>query len=286
MKNAIFTLLLLGVMSASYSQLNSYKYIIVPKKFDIFNEENLHHTSTLVKFLFQEEGFNVVYDDALPEDVADKRCLGAVVDLEKESTLLTTRLTIVIKDCAGTEVYRAVQGSSREKEFRKAYHEAIRASFVSFSSMDYKYEPAEQTEEPVTADFSNDIRSVDEAGQEAMAAEGAVVQIATPEEQLYKDRQPQPSSYTKGTQESEEADTAATESAAPVYKARELSNGYELIDETGAIWLTLFETSTPDVFLAKKEGRNGMIYKKESNWFFEYYEDDVLKVKEVQILFQ
>ena len=286
MKKAIFTLLLLGVMSASYSQLNSYKYIIVPKKFDIFSEENLHHTSTLVKFLFQEEGFNVVYDDALPPDLANQRCLGAEVDLDKRSTLLRTHLTLVIKDCAGMEIYRAVEGSSREKEFKKAYHQAIRASFASFSEMDYKYEPAEQKEEPVTADFSNDIKSVEETAQEAMAAEGAVVQIATPEEQVYKDRQPQPSSYTKGTEGSEELNATENITAAPVYKARELSNGYELIDESGAVWLTLFETSAPGVYLAKADERNGMIYKKETNWFFEYYDGGELKVQEVQIQFQ
>ncbi len=285
MKNVFFALLLLGVMSTSYSQLNSYKYIIVPKKFDIFSEENLHHTSTLVKYLFQEEGFNVVYDDALPEDVANQRCLGVEVDLEKRSTLLQTHLTLVMKDCAGMEVFRAEEGSSREKEFRKAYHEAIRASFVSFSSMDYKYTPEDQEEEPVTVSLADDIKNVGETESEPVATEGAVVQIATPEEQLYKDRRPQPSTYLKDSVPSDDKPEKAEESKAPIYKANKLPNGYELIDENGAVWLTLFETSTPDVFLAKEDGRNGMIYKKESDWFFEYYEGDLLKVKELQIQF-
>ena len=38
------------------AQLDSYKYVIVPKKFDGFKYENRFRTSTLLKFLFLKMG--------------------------------------------------------------------------------------------------------------------------------------------------------------------------------------------------------------------------------------
>ncbi|MGI9548265.1 MAG: hypothetical protein ACR2MM_13555 [Flavobacteriaceae bacterium] len=285
MKKIFITLLLLGFAGTTFAQLNSYKYIVVPKKFEAFKQENLHRTSSLIKLLFSQEGFDVVYDDALPADLANNRCLGAYVDLEKTSKFLSTRIVLNLKDCNSVTIIRSVEGKSKIKEYEQAYHEAIRRSFTSFKGMNYRYKPAKTKEEPVTADFQNDIKTVEEPDKNNIAAEAVVVQVATPEEQYYEDNRPTPSDYTISEQEAEVAETDVITDEIPVFTAKELPNGYELLDSQDKLWLTLYETSTAEVFIAKNERESGMVYKKNSSWYFEYYQDSELVVEELRINF-
>ena len=66
MKN-IFVIVFVLTVFSGYSQgnLNDYKYIIVPKKFDAFKKENQYRTSTLVKFLFTQDSYNALVKEAL-----------------------------------------------------------------------------------------------------------------------------------------------------------------------------------------------------------------------------
>lgn len=284
MKKLCCTLILLGVISSSLAQLNSYKYIIVPKRFDIFTEDNMYQTSTLVKFLFDEEGYNVIYDDELPPDLVNQRCLGLLVNLEKQSTLTRTKMIITLNDCNSIEIFRSPEGTSKSKEFREAYHESIRQAFKIFEGMSYSYKPKE--EEGLVVDFSNDIKDVQEKSDRKAVEEAAVVQVATPEEQSYKDLSPQPSEYTKGN-ESDQAETKKMEAvqAEEIWQAKELENGYELLNNQTGANVKLFKTSAPDVYLAKYGKVDGMVYRKDSKWFLEYYKNSELVVEELYIQF-
>ena len=64
-----------------------------------------------------------------------------------------------------------------------------------------------------------------------------------------------------------------------------MANGCELMDN-GQLWLTLYETGSPDVYLARNQDQNGMVYKKESKWYFEFYKDSELVKQEILIDFQ
>ena len=285
MKKYLFTLLLLAFTANNFAQLNEYKYIIVPAKFDVFPEKNSFQTSTLIKYLFTQSGFNAVYDNDLPVDLYGDPCLGTTVDLEKTTKLARSRLTIIMKDCNGVEIFRSVEGISKSKDYKEAYHEAIKGAFVSFENMDYQY-TAKQQEETLTVSYAGDIKEVEEKKEVNMAQEAAVIQVATPDEQLYESNVPEPSNYVKA-ESVKTADVASeVENKPDEFQARALSNGYELLDGDNQLWLTLFETSTPDVFLARNEQRNGMVYKKESKWYFEFYENSDLIVQEIRIDFQ
>lgn len=56
MKSKVLYILLLamGLGGAVNAQLNNYKYIIVPKKFDAFKSVNEYQTSTLVKYFLNK----------------------------------------------------------------------------------------------------------------------------------------------------------------------------------------------------------------------------------------
>ena len=54
-------------------------------------------------------------------------------------------MNVILKGCNDQVLYTSDLGESREKEFQKAYTEAVRAAFKSIATLDYKYEPKEVT---------------------------------------------------------------------------------------------------------------------------------------------
>lgn len=55
------------------------------------------------------------------------------------------------------------------------------------------------------------------------------------------------------------------------------SNGYVLLNKaSGDVLFKLFSTSSPDMYTAKTADKNGVVLKKDGQWFFEYYYNDQL----------
>ena len=110
--------ILLGLLFANYSltaQFDDYKYIVVPVKFQAFKQQNQYKTSTLIKYKLGNYGFNVIYNDNLPDDLKKNSCLGAYVNLLDNSSMFTTKTFIVLNNCEGKEIFRSIEGRSKEK---------------------------------------------------------------------------------------------------------------------------------------------------------------------------
>lgn len=135
-------MLLYVSISFAQSELNGYKYIIVPKKFNFLKgEADKYKLNSLTKFLFSKNGFETLFeDDKLPEDLFANPCLAARVNVVNESKMFKTNMVIELKNCHNQVVFSSLSGSSREKEYKKAYHEAIRNAFVSIEALQYKYD--------------------------------------------------------------------------------------------------------------------------------------------------
>lgn len=270
-------LFVLGLNFSGYGQLNDYKYIIVPKKFAAFKGENRYQTSTLVKYYFTKNGFNAIYDDEMPLDLATNRCLGLVADLLDNSSMFSTKVIITLKNCENSEVYRTFEGKSKTKDYEDAYREAIQDAFTSFAGMGYTYEPkeTETPKKPVVVSFKDDVKTVkDKEG------EGVVEQKATMEEQTYKSVEPKPSDFTKAAQ---------TEEGGPVSSdllyAQPIATGYQLVDSTPKVVLKLEETSMENVFLTTYQGNNAVVFSKDGKWILEYLENGNKEQKELNIKF-
>ena len=286
MKNIFVIVIVLTVFSGySQSSLNEYKYIIVPKKFEAFKKENQYKTSTLVKYLFTQKGFNTVYEDALPEDLISDRCLGLIVSLNNESSLFTTKASLVLRDCSSKQVLSTLSGKSRVKEYEGAYREAITEAFGTIRAMDYTYVPKQQNSEPITVSFKNDVKNMEKKIEPKNKVDVAVVQqVATPEEQVYKSNEPVASKIEKAEQPTKEVMVEVKNDSNILY-AQELPNGFQLVDNTPKIRLKLLKTSMPDVYVVKHAKDNGMVYKKDGKWYLEYYFGDTLKTEELNIKF-
>jgi hypothetical protein len=133
-----FALLFSGLTFAQ--SINDYKYVIVPKKFDWLKEENRYNLNSLTKMMFEKQGFQVFYPtDKMPDELALDRCKALYGALENDSNLLTTGLVITLKTCDNKTVFKSLRGTSKQKEYQKAYYEAMREASVSINQLNYKY---------------------------------------------------------------------------------------------------------------------------------------------------
>ncbi|MDH7444786.1 hypothetical protein [Aquimarina sp. 2201CG14-23] len=140
-----------------YSQktVNDYKYVIVPEGYSFFSENDAYQLNSLSKFLFNKYGFKAfVNNEELPEDLKANGCLGLRADVKKNSGLFLTRLAIELKNCNGIVVFTSKEGKSKEKDYKKAYHEALRDAFMDIQGLGYVYNSKQDvekvTEEKVT----------------------------------------------------------------------------------------------------------------------------------------
>lgn len=234
---------------AAYSQnttINSYKYVLVPERFDFSREDNQYGLNTTAKLLLEQKGFTTFMgNDALPPAVAANRCNALRAEVVQKKGLFVTNLTLLLKDCQGNIVFKSKEGKSREKEFLPAYDEALKNAFASLNEVPYNYDST--------------------LAQQAIAT--PLVATAAP------------------------ATAAPAPVMAPVAEitgtlyAQVTPNGYQLIDTSPKKILTLLKTSMPDYYIAQGGASNGVVFKKDGEWVFEYYKDDKLVSKKLEIKF-
>lgn len=275
MKNILLALLFMGsgILHAQ-DEFNEYKYIIVPKKFDALKKENQYQTSTLVKYLLVQKGFTAIYDDAFPEELNRNRCLGLRTVMDEVSSLFSTKLSFVFKDCNGREVFVTKMGISKEKEYKISYSEAIRDAFTSLDDIEYNFT---EKKEMKVIPGKLIVETIDEnttSGQKTVLEK----QVATVEEQSYKNQEPV--SLVK-----EEDNTTSKAKGSNVLYAQEIVNGYQLVDSTPKIRMKIFKSSIPKVYLAEESGIRGLVYERAGKWFFEYYDKGKLKIEALNIKF-
>src|SRR5690606_12056370 len=258
MKKGLTYILIMAMGLSAQAQLDEYKYVIVPKKFDAFKSENQYQTSTLVKHYLTEYGLTAVYDDALPPDLAENRCLGLMANILDDSSMFTTKLKLGFKNCQNQEVFTTREGKSKTKEYDAAYREALQQAFGSFAGINYRYRPKDREtiamqplERPVTSVPEKAIEAVGNPAekeaavvqQQERAKEHVVEQKSNLEEQLYKSVEPRPSNFQK-------ADTPAkAPNLTGILYAQPLEGGYQLVNSVPEIVLKLEETSLENIFL-------------------------------------
>jgi hypothetical protein len=271
--------LTLGYVAHAQAILNDYKYVIVPKQFEGFRSANQYQTSTMVKYYLVNEGFNAVYDDALPDELNSRRCLALVTSLERESSMFTTGVAIIFKDCEGKERYRTRTGSSKAKEYPAAYREAIAEAFESFKGFEYSYTPKETYQPPVVINFKDDVKELPPPAAAAVAAEEKAEEAFVKGSEQAGDKEgpmalSSPVERTESvTLEDAVADARDTQVApGKTLYAQQTETGYQLVDTAPSIQFYLEESSIPNLFIAERKGQHGVLFLNNGKWIFEYYE--------------
>ncbi|MEN1785265.1 MAG: hypothetical protein AAGF77_09015 [Bacteroidota bacterium] len=223
------------------AQFGNYKYVIVPAKFESFKAENQHQTSTLVKYLLTNEGFNAVYSNDVVPDLMDNPCLALRTRLIDNSNLFTTKVMLSFVDCNGLTVFESQQGSTKTKEFKQAYREAISEAFGSLRGLATPYKDSSEPSKQITTKDQNNTASIE---IDKNVKDG-----------LKKD--------AKVTPKGMHGDDGHLLYAQPI------EDGYQLVDKTPKVIYILKSTAAPDVFMVTKDGKNGVIYKNSGEWFLE-----------------
>ncbi len=118
--------------SFSQTNVNEFSYLIVPEQFEFLSGRDEYQLNSLTKFLLNKRGFNTYMADDAPDAL---RCDGLYADVLEGKGVFKTKLTVIIKDCKGDVLLRSFEGVSKEKEYKKAYHEALRNAFRSFEGL-------------------------------------------------------------------------------------------------------------------------------------------------------
>lgn len=147
MKKPILFLLIfvLGfVFTTIHAQdVNSYKYVIVPIKYDFLNEKDQYQLNSLTEFLFKKHGFTAILEgEEFPNDLLNNRCAALNAEVISESGGMfsfVTKIKIRLKNCNNQVVFESKEGRSRLKKYKFACQEALRDAFSSVEALNYSY---------------------------------------------------------------------------------------------------------------------------------------------------
>jgi hypothetical protein len=138
MKHLFLTLAIIVTcsnLSLAQKSLSEYSFVVVPDKFEFLSKANQYQLNEMTKYYLSKNGFNSYYFSELP---SVDNCDGLWADVESISGFTRTKITIVLKDCKGKEVYRGAPGASKQKEYKKSYQDALRKAFLGFNELSVK----------------------------------------------------------------------------------------------------------------------------------------------------
>lgn len=153
-KTFSISLFLIFSFSILFAQknINSYKYILVPKQFEFQKSTDQYQLNSLTKFLFEKSGFTVLFtDENFPADLAANSCLGLKAKVNNDSGLFSTKMNVELSDCFNQVVFSSKEGRSKEKDYKTAYHEAIRIAFDDIENLKYNYDGSVLANEKINA---------------------------------------------------------------------------------------------------------------------------------------
>lgn len=275
MKKVLLFLILAVSMNTSWSQtenFNKYKYLIVDSKFDFVQQVDGYKTSSFTKFLFKKKGFDAYLDnEEFNDDLAQNSCKALYAEVKDNSGFLRTRSVIEITDCKGKLLFKSTEGTSKQKDYAKAYRESIRKAFESVIAIPYTYDPS----------LLEDASLVTTSQKINKGTEGKNLNIESNKEPI------------KVVQEVNVSATAvilpkkklevSTENTYQTLYAQPNENGYQLVNTKPSIVFVLLKTNTPQKYIIKD--KNGTLTKNGEIWIAEYYENGVLTTKRFQVKF-
>ena len=252
---AIVFFIAFSVSGVAQQSLNSYKYVIVPKQYGFLNKEDQYQLNSLTKFLFKKEGFVVLYDiEQKPEELVTNPCSGLSSRVKNESGLFSTKLIIELVNCRGEVIFTSPEGKSKEKDYKRAYQEALRDAFNAISNLNYSYEPQAKPESVKLIEKKKD--EIEEVPFKVIEETPNKMQtVIEPVKEVSKD----------------------------VLYAQPNALGYQLVDSTPKIVYVLLKTDNENIFIIKDT--DGILVQSDGKWFAKFYEGDKFVVKELSIKF-
>lgn len=264
MKRFLVSVVFLFITISCFSQeLDRYKYVVIPYKFEFLSNHDQYRVNTLMRFLFREEGFEVLYDnEEFPKDLTADRCLGLNIDINNDSSLFTTKMSIILRDCSNQILMETELGRSKIKSYQKSYNQALRIAFKDIEAKNYTYIPKAVVVEvePVIKVAETPIKVVESVPVKVKEAATIVKETVVHKETL----------------------KTTTVTSETVLYAQPIKNGFQLVDSTPKVVMILLKTGAPNVYIVK--GQDASVYQENGKWILskvtnEGNEVSVLNVK-------
>ena len=112
--------------------IEEYSYVVVPELFEFLREKDQYQLNSLTQYLFEKHGFNAYMESEVPDY---KRCNGLRAEVLGKPSMIWTKVTILLKDCNGAEIFRSEVGRSKLKAYNKTYTDALRKAFKSIEAL-------------------------------------------------------------------------------------------------------------------------------------------------------
>ena len=177
-------------------------------------------------------------------------------------------MKVELEDCTDNVVFTSVFGETREKDFGKAYTEALRNAFISFEAISYKYEPKENK---VSVIDNQELKKEPEIVKQEKMAE------VVPSEETKVNAIAAVVVMETAISPSDNKDVSN------ILYAQATENGFQLVDSTPKVVYKIKKTSLENVFLV--QDIDGTLFNKDGQWTLEYYEQGILKQKLLNIKF-
>ena len=267
-----YLFILVFCISSSFAQnINQYKYVEVPQKFDFQKENNVYNLNVLTKLMLEKYGFVAYMDDAVkPADAASNNCEKVLrAKIDEESSLFVRRLTVKLLDCQNNIVFTTKQGESSTKDLRVAYNQALRMAFESFDLLNYKYEQ-KASNKTVSAAANHSA----EALLISRSPKSTEVKIVT-EDNLAKATQ------RTTTDASAKAETQSVEIE---FVAKKIENGF-LLQSASLPDIRMQKSSIENYYIAQIGDLPAIIYKVGNLWKLDFYKNAKLESKVTSIKF-
>ena len=286
MKNTILLLLAFITLTSvtAQSSLNDYKYVVIPKQFDFLNEADEFRLNSLTQFLFEKYNFETLMEgETMPSDYAKNNCLGLKADVLKNSSMFKTKLTVKLTNCLNEVVFTSIEGESRDKNYKIAYNKALRDAFKSIETANYSY----NSNNAMVAGESSESEAkgqeeIEKLKEEIKVLKEAKLEVVEQESIEIEEIIEQPIVKIESIEETAPK-LIETANSTDVLYAQKVSNGYQLVDKSPKVIYIIKETGMSNVYLV--EGKNAIMYKLDANWILEYYNNDSLQTKIVNIKF-
>ncbi|MCH7524314.1 MAG: hypothetical protein IIC74_04720 [Bacteroidetes bacterium] len=267
----IFALIVLCFVSSTFSQttINDYKYVIVPNRFNFLKSIDQYQLNSLTKFLFNKYGFTSIMDnEVFPKDLVDNGCLALRTDVENLKGFFITKLVVVLRNCKNEIVFSSEVGETREKDFKKAYHLALRDAFKSFETVNYSYKPTEKalTENRTKTETNQEIENLKEEIKSLKDQESSNVKVAAKAEEKNVEILDEVEEI-KAIVEVDKAvvTEVKTVKTSNVLYAQVIENGFQLVDSTPKVVMILLTTPKQDTFIVKD--KDAIVYKEDGFWY-------------------
>lgn len=240
-------LLLLFVSLSGYAQntINNYKYVLIPEKFSFSKEEDQYGLNSLTKSLLEEKGFTAYFDNS----EVPKELAGNKCNALNVEVL--QRKSLFVTNL--TVLLKDCQGN------------------ILFKSKEGK-----SREKEFMTSYNLALRDAFESLKEVPYAYNGTVHTVPQVVALTPAPTPVPAPAPK---------VEELKAAAGTLYAQATANGYQLIDTTPKIVLTLLKTSAQDYFIADNGVSHGIVLKRNGEWYFEYYKDNTFFAQKLMIKF-